>query len=333
LIPKNNERAPFTPFEAIQAGEGVTGTFRVWLQSLPFPPPVTLGIIAGAVCVALVGFWMFLGLFMCLSILVPTLNIWLMGRIGKWLKKYIEEVDREYIGVDIHIGKIDLSICYARVVIHHLKIDNPEGFHSDHLMYARSLTLDLDLLELLWTRGKHVVVEEFKLEELEAIIEYKNVVWGVGESNIQAVQDFMAGPPKDPEDGTGSSKATPRTNGDKNGAPNSDRSNKSQNVAEWEYPANTQVATVPEEKPLQAEEPEQPKKSAREYTLLKVEFVDIVARAAAKLGSGAAIHCADMRFKNFSEEFDSYTGADLMVCLVKTLTKSILASVLGGKKH
>jgi len=333
-----------TPFVAMQSGEGVTGTFKAWLGSLPFPPPVTLGIIAGGVCVALVGFWKFLGLFMIISVIVPTLNAWLMIRIGRWLKQYIEKVDREYIGVDIHIGQIDLSICYARIVIHNLKIDNPHGYKSEHLMYAKSLTLDLDLLEFLWTRGKHIVVEEFKVEEVEAIIEFKNVVWGTGESNIQVVQDFMSGPakPKDPENGSDCSTntsrgvpSTPRKDASNNSSPlTSARSQKGDlRTPDKDMPQrqSSLVVTVPEGEPVQAKEEEDPKPSGREYTLMKVEFVDISARPAAKLGAGAAIHCADMRFKYFSEEFDTYHGAELMVLLIKSLTKSIMMNVVGKR--
>jgi len=329
-----------TPFVAMQSGEGVTGTFKAWLGSLPFPPPVTLGIIAGGVCVALVGFWKFLGLFMIISVIVPTLNAWLMTKIGKWLKGYIEEVDRQYIGTDIHIGKIDLSICYARITIHNLKIDNPQGYKSEHLMYARTLTLDLDLLELLWTRGNHIVVEEFKLEEVEATIEFKNVVWGTGESNIQAVQDFMSGPAKakDSENGTSSTLTTPRTSTTPRGVPSTPRKDASNNnmplnSARSQKSDSRMPDKVPEEgqPQLQAIKEESAKKSKREYTLMKVVIVDVSARPAAKLGAGAAIHCADMRFKCFSEEFDAYNGAELMVILIKSLTKSIMMNVIGKK--
>jgi len=138
-----------------------------------------------------------------ISIVVPKVNKRVETRIATWLKQYIEEVDRKFIGVDIHIGRINLSLCYARIVIHNLKIDNPEGYKSEHMMTVKQLTLDLDLLELLRTRGKHVVVEEFKLQQVEAIVEFKNIVWGIGESNLHEVQDFASG--KKPEKDNGSS--------------------------------------------------------------------------------------------------------------------------------
>jgi len=326
-----------TPFEAIQAG-GVDGTFKAWLQTLPFPPPVTFGIVSGGICGSFVGFWMFVGGFIVISVIMPTLNAWLMRVIGRWLKAYIEEVDREYIGVDVHIGKIDLSICYARVVIHNLQIDNPEGYQSQHLMYAKQLTLDLDLLELLRTRGQHVVVEEFKLEQVDAIIEFKNVFWGTGESNIQAVQDFASGSahPQDPENGIGSERNTPRASSTSGGdARTSDGVTHGVSYKVQHHVHQEVVAVMSDNAYLKnlVAVPEQEKETLkhREYTLMKVEFVDISAVPYAKLGAGAAIHCADLRFKHFSEEFDTYGGADLMVCLVKSLTKSILMNMVGKK--
>jgi hypothetical protein len=259
---------PYTPYQAIKSGEGVNGKIKAWLRGLAFPPPVTLGIFFGAACVALFGFRIFLGLFVIVSVIVPTLNAWLMAKIGSWLKKYIEEVDREYIGVDIHIGRIDLSICYARVVIHHLKIDNPQGYKSEHLLSAGSLTLDLDLLELLRTRGRHIVVEEFKLDEVEAIIEYKNVVWGTGESNIQAVQDFVCKPHEPPnhEEPAPPPETSPRS---VSSTPRKDASNNNTllSSAQGSQKGSPRLsdkdiaATVPEDEPVQAKKEEQPKKN------------------------------------------------------------------------
>lgn len=292
---------------AAHAEEVVEDTVKAWLQSLPFPAAVTAGIISGAFCGAMIGWWRFLLLFVVISIVGPRVNRWIESKIATWLKEYIEEVDRTFIGVDIHIGKINLSICHARVVIHNLKIDNPQGYKSNHLMVAKQLVLDLDLLELVRTRGRHVVVEEFKLQEVEAIMEFKGMVWGTGESNLQAVQDFVSGPAPHNEDGTSTSTAKP---GD---VPTKNRS-------------STTETDIPDKG--QGEQEGAPKKKGRVYTLQKVEFIDISARPAAKFGAGAPIHCADMRFKYFSEEFNTYGGADLLVCLVKTLTKSMLKNVI-----
>lgn len=304
VVEPSNPDEPSNPHEeslletAAHAEEVVEDAVKAWLQSLPFPAPVTVGIISGAFCGAMIGCWRFLLLFVIISIVGPRVNRWIETKIAAWLKEYIEEVDRKFIGVDIHIGQINLSVCYARIVIHNLKIDNPEGYKSNHLMVAKRLVLDLDLLELVRTKGKHVVVEEFKLQEVEAIMEFKGIVWGTGESNLQTVQDFVSGPAPQNEDGTGTSTTKP-------GEPETD---------------------IPDK--VEGEQEGAPKKKGRVYTLMKVEFVDISARPAAKFGAGAAIHCADMRFKYFSEEFNTYGGADLMVCLVKTLTKSMLKNVV-----
>jgi len=266
--------------------------------------------------------------FVIISIIVPKLNRWFESKIAIWLKQYLEEVDRKFIGVDIHIGKINLSICYARLTIHNLKIDNPKGYKSHHLMVAKQLTLDLDLLELVRTKGNHVVVEEFKLLEVEAIMEFKGIVWGTGESNLQAVQDFVSGPGETPQNNNGNGSSTRPGE-----VPTMSRKSPSNNTEPLTSSRSGQKSnpSIPKkEKPdqVQGKEEGTPQKKGRVYTLMKVEFVDISVRPAAKLGEGVAIYCADMRFKYFSEEFNTYGGADLMVCLVKTLTKSMLMNIV-----
>merc|ERR1712216_823036 len=65
------------------------------------------------------------------------------------------------------------------------------GFTSEYLFKANRLIIDLDVGELFISRGKHILIEEFELNGIDAIIEYKSIVFGQGTSNLQTVLDFI----------------------------------------------------------------------------------------------------------------------------------------------
>eukprot|EP00747_Dinoflagellata_sp_TGD_P085456 gnl/TRDRNA2_/TRDRNA2_162893_c0_seq1.p1 gnl/TRDRNA2_/TRDRNA2_162893_c0~~gnl/TRDRNA2_/TRDRNA2_162893_c0_seq1.p1 ORF type:complete len:217 (-),score=51.35 gnl/TRDRNA2_/TRDRNA2_162893_c0_seq1:227-877(-) len=207
------------------------------------------------------------------------------------LKDYVEKVDRDFIGVDIHIGRVDLCLCYGRVLIHNLQVDNPKGYKSRYLLQSKEVVIDVDMLELMLTKGKHLVVEELKLEGIDAIIEYDSVIAGsfFGTSNLQTILNFM--------------------------------DNKDQD----EQAAEAEKAEKEEE---EDEVDQNKKKEKRKYTVQLVQFLDVGAKMAGKFG-GMRIACADTRFKHFSEQFGVHSVGQVIALLVKSMLKSIISNVAG----
>lgn len=258
-----------------------------YMKMLPFPPPVTIGILCGAAGSGAFGFRDFMLGFFIISLLTPKLYSYCMKVLAKWIVDYIEKVDRDIIGVDVTIGAIDLTICYGRMVFEDLKVMNPEGFRSEYLFYAKSIVIDIDMLELIKSRGRRVVVEELIFRTVDAIIEYNTPVFGVGKQNLQEVLDFMGG-------------------GDN-----------------------------PEEAPSQQEEKEE--EAGREYTVEVCEVLDMQARMDTMLGPGARVACADLRYKEFSEEVHTMSLPRIIQILFKSVAKSILVNIASiarlGKKR
>lgn len=264
--------------------------FSKWHTLLPVPPPVMVGVLCGAAGGARLGFLKFLLLLVLASALTPVLYRYCMSAMGRQLKSYIEKVDRNYIGVDVHIESIDFSVFYGRCIIHGLVVDNPEGYKSDYLLKANRLTIDLDVQRLILSMARHIVVEELELHEIDSIIEYDSILWGsaFGTSNLQKVIGFMNKNEKKDGDGKASDKKE-----------SADKKPK----AEGAQPG-------------------------RKWTMQKVAFTDVGAKMATKL-TGTRIACADVRYKNYDEEVGSSGITDVILTLLKTICKSVLVNVTG----
>eukprot|EP00931_Biecheleriopsis_adriatica_P030423 TRINITY_DN17930_c0_g1_i1.p1 TRINITY_DN17930_c0_g1~~TRINITY_DN17930_c0_g1_i1.p1 ORF type:complete len:303 (+),score=54.48 TRINITY_DN17930_c0_g1_i1:54-962(+) len=244
---------------------------------LPLPLPVFLALLVGAVGASLLGIWAFLLLVVAISIASPIIYQACMQQLANQLKAYMQREDRHMFGVDFHIRAIDLNLCYGQVTFHDMQIDNPAGFNSKYLLKAKSIMLDVNALELVRTRGQHVLVEEMKFEEVDVVIEYDGVLFGsaFGNSNLQKVRDYMRNRP---------AKQQPNDDSEKSDKPH------------------------------------------RKYTFQKVAFYDIGVKLASEVAE-TRTECADLRFKNFSEEVDSQHLMELLSHLVHSITETTLKSI------
>lgn len=297
------ERRDATEAVSTISANGVKSYIKptTWLHNLPLPPPVCVALLIGASAGACAGLVRCIELFIVLSVVSPILYKCAMGYVSVAVKDYIELVDRDHIGVDIHIGKLDISLCSGRALIHDLKIDNPEGYSSEHLFKAKRISIDVDVAELIASKMQHIVIEVLELNNIDAVIEYKSVVFGHGPSNLQTVLDFM-----------GKSKTT-----------------KKPILEDGSKPTLTaDPALVSEDKPA---------KKKRDITLQKVEFVDVGAQMVTSFNmttiARTHLACADMRYKDFEAETSS-KGLDvieLVAILLKSIMKSVMVNIAAFK--
>mmetsp|Transcript_20284 Transcript_20284/g.38015 ORF Transcript_20284/g.38015 Transcript_20284/m.38015 type:complete len:342 (+) Transcript_20284:52-1077(+) len=84
----------------------------------------------------------------------------------------IQERDRDLIGTDIHIEKIDANIITGRIWIYGLDIDNMKDFTADTIFRADYILVDFDIQRLLMSFFTHIKIEELALSGVHVTVEH-----------------------------------------------------------------------------------------------------------------------------------------------------------------
>jgi len=110
--------------------------------------------------------------------------------VGLAIKFAIESVDKQFLGVDIHVGAAALSICRGLVMVSGLHVDNPEGYHTPYLLKLDSLVVKLNIGRLICTFGKEFEVTWLELNGVQLIFE-KDFCHHGCESNVNKLMDNL----------------------------------------------------------------------------------------------------------------------------------------------
>lgn len=106
--------------------------------------------------------------------------------LGGLVRRFVESYDNELIGVDVRVGGLEIHPGIMMIDVKDLKMDNPKGYKSDHLLLARSVRIDVDAMSLLQSRGKSAVLEDVTFEGVEFVYEPS-----VTTSNLKDVLNFI----------------------------------------------------------------------------------------------------------------------------------------------
>jgi hypothetical protein len=238
------------------------------------------------------------------------LYLWGSRFLGRAASATIERIDQGLLGVDIDIEDTDVQLWFGRIDLLNVTVNNPPGFQGDYLLRAHRITIDLDMLALICSLGRRIVIEELTLDTIDAIIEYDGYVYGT--SNVQKVLDFIeksGDPPKD--------EAAPAA------------------AAAAATPAPEAAATAPAAETSGASEV--PKAPGPEVHVKKVGLLDIGLKASTKLGavSGSWMHSeggiagvrasvADIEFEDFTDEFGAKSTGQIVMFLLQVVCKSAI---------
>mmetsp|Transcript_43267 Transcript_43267/g.139021 ORF Transcript_43267/g.139021 Transcript_43267/m.139021 type:complete len:264 (-) Transcript_43267:178-969(-) len=120
----------------------------------------------------------------CLALLVHYCGI---RALSKAIEAAIEKADEDILGVQVEIDSMRFHPFLGQLEIRHFTMRNPPGFTTKYLMQAKHLYLDLNVRTALCSLGKHIIIEEIKLADVEVTVE----MTGPTTSNISAVMDHM----------------------------------------------------------------------------------------------------------------------------------------------
>lgn len=115
--------------------------------------------------------------------------------IGYLVKSGAEHWDRQVLGVDVEVGNVEVYLFRGKVKIDKFKIHNPDGFQADYLLEVDHIIVDLHMTKFLCSLTKRVEVEEVTLDTMCMTYEPGS---NNGPSNVQVIQDRLAGDKKDP---------------------------------------------------------------------------------------------------------------------------------------
>lgn len=106
--------------------------------------------------------------------------------LGRLVEEAIEHFDKEFVGVDINFGSLDVNARLGIVEVHNLTIHNPEGYWSEHFLHAESCLIDIDMEAYVTSFGKKIIIEELMFKNV-------SVIWerGFSMSNMKEIMDFL----------------------------------------------------------------------------------------------------------------------------------------------
>jgi len=91
--------------------------------------------------------------------------------LGGLVQRIVAGFDEGLLGVKVHTESLKLEPLSGVVEVHGLKVDNPHGFHSAHLLRANKVVLRVNMARLISSLGGVVEVDEVDLDNVDVIYE------------------------------------------------------------------------------------------------------------------------------------------------------------------
>jgi len=108
--------------------------------------------------------------FACIALLA-CLNVIGYRIFGRVVKGFVESLDELFLGVDVHMKTLDVSLVRGRLNITGLKIDNPPGFYSEYALQAQNIRCDLDMWSVIRSCGRLIRFKELVFEQIDVNME------------------------------------------------------------------------------------------------------------------------------------------------------------------
>jgi len=249
----------------------------------------------------------------------PAMIYCMTRMLGNAVEAGIETFDKTLIGADVEIGRITPNIVYGILDIDEFMVKNPDdkGYDSPYLLKAKRVHIDLDMAQLFLSCFKRVTIEKVVFKDVDVIFEkhYRS-------SNVQDILAFLSGT-KDDKKGT--KKGDAEKEPPEAASPVAASSPKAKEAS----PGN---AKDPKAASPKVDEPAPPAHDLQ-VTLHEVCIEDVGARAQAKMlgGRGFRMAISDIYFKDFSQEANVALIDDVIIFLLKSFLKTVLANVVGKK--
>ena len=117
-----------------------------------------------------------------LLLVLVGIGLLLVNNAGSIIKEVIESTGPDYLGADVSVGNIELSLTEGLCVISDLEIGNPEGFEGDYAMRLDKIRVVLDTSSL---SGDVILIKEVSITGASL----HTIVKGKSDTNFQKIAD------------------------------------------------------------------------------------------------------------------------------------------------
>lgn len=90
---------------------------------------------------------------------------------GAVLKTAISKADTTFLGVKVDSERMALNPFVGKLVVDGLRIENPQGWRSDHLLTCKSLLIDVSMRSVIFSFAHRLTIQRLDLDSCDVIYE------------------------------------------------------------------------------------------------------------------------------------------------------------------
>ncbi len=132
------------------------------------------------------------GIIVLLVAVVAAITFYALNNLNGYVEQVIEETGTNITQTRVAVGSVDIKLTDGAGALYQLSVANPEGYSSNNLFEAKSVSIQLDI-ESLTQPVK--VIKRVNVGEISLLAEQKNIK----DTNVQALLDNIkssSGPKK-----------------------------------------------------------------------------------------------------------------------------------------
>lgn len=110
-------------------------------------------------------------IFLCAVIFIAVVFQRCQHLASDRLRERVNRTSKDVVGVNVQVGTVEMQVCRGRLSARDIVVDNPDGFHAEHLVRLDMVSMRLRICNLLWSWGRDVSVLHLAVSGVHVIYE------------------------------------------------------------------------------------------------------------------------------------------------------------------
>jgi len=111
--------------------------------------------------------------------------------LGVCIKAFLEKVDRFFLGTDVHIGELELSVCHGELRFKRAVVDNPPKFPVGPCIEVERSVWNFDLGTYIGSGGRYSRLPSVRVDGVQIYLHKRAVDEGTLAYNIEVIIDNL----------------------------------------------------------------------------------------------------------------------------------------------